>query len=386
MQKKILYVVSDEKYFFSHRFSLAVKMQESGYQVAVALPHPRRSEDIKKKGMELFPLSSFHRSSLSPLCALRSFWELCALYRTFRPDVVHHVALKISLLGTLAAQTTKVPIIVNAVAGMGYLFTQGQETSRIKGMIKKGLGALVTLGIKKMSKRHSKPHFIVQNQDDETALRTFSTQVILIPGVGVSLVEYPFMPLPESPPVRVVFLARLLKEKGVFDFLKAAHILYEQHLERGIEFVIYGGVDPHNPGSLSLGEIERYVNQDQHSGPLIRFAGVADSSAQAYRDSHIVVLPSYREGLPKSLLEAASCGRPIITTDVPGCRDVVIPEVTGLLVPVGNPMYLAQAIGRLAHDRGRQIEMGERGHAYIKAHYEESLIHQKFIDVFNRLS
>ena len=172
-------------------------------------------------------------------------------------------------------------------------------------------------------------------------------------------------------------MARLLKEKGLVDFLKAAHILYEQRLEREIEFVIYGGVDPHTPGSLSLGEIERYVNQDPHSGPLIRFAGAVDSSAQAYRESHIVVLPSYREGLPKSLLEAASCGRAIITTDVPGCRDVIIPDVTGLLVPAGSPLHLAQAIGRLAQDRGRQHEMGAQGHAYVKAHYEESLIRVK---------
>lgn len=378
--KRLLYVVAQDTYFCSHRLSLAIRAQETGYEVGVATVCGSHRDVIEASGICVFPLQHFQRSSTSPKALFRSLRELVSIYDFFSPDLVHHVGLKLSLVGSFAAWR-RIPRVINAIAGMGYLFTPRKDMGWREHLFKIFLQKGITMGLRVITKMHSKeqqaPYFVVQNASDEQWLQTLSSNVICIPG-SVSLEAYPVQPFPLSPPVVVTYLGRLLREKGILEFLEAAKELRALSKNGSILFRIYGSVDPENPGSIAQTEIQ----QSHDAG--VEWCGPSDSVAHVYGQSHIIVLPSYREGMPKSLLEAASCGRPIITTDAPGCKEVILPQETGLLVPVGDGKALMQAIIFLAQRPLLQESMGRRGRQYMKTHFSEPLIHQQWLDFYHQ--
>ena len=328
---KLVYVVSEDWYFVSHRIALAVAAKEAGYDVTVITQVNRHDDAIRDAGLALEPLA-FNRSSLNPVSDAKTLGRLTALYRRLAPSVVHHVAIKPVLYGSLAARRAGVPGVVNALMGLGYVFTSGDVKARVlKPLVRTALKAALS---------HRNSRVIVQNADDEQMLCTEHlaerSTIRLIRGSGVDLTAFPFSVPPAGRP-RVVLPARMLRDKGVVEFVDAARILKSEGIDA--EFVLAGSPDLVNPSSLTDAEISGWVREG-----LVTYLGWREDMTAVLTSATVVCLPSYREGLPKVLLEAAACGRAIVTTDVPGCRDVVQDGVNGWLVPPRDAKALADAV------------------------------------------
>jgi glycosyltransferase involved in cell wall biosynthesis len=341
----LLFLVTEDYYFVSHRLPLAVAAKAAGYDVCVATRVRGSGDVIRAAGIRLIPFENA-RGGLNPFVEIGTLCRLVLLYRQEQPDLVHHVAMKPVLYGTIAARLAGRSALVNAVAGMGWLFTSSASVTRyFTPVIHRALRHVLRSGIA-----------VVQNPDDERLLAQLGvplSQIRLVPGSGVDLQQFQPQPPPQGTPV-VLLPARLLWDKGVGDFVAAARLLRR----RGVaaRFLLAGEPDPVNPASIPPAEVSSWVQEG-----IIEHLGVVADMPKALAACHIVCLPSYREGLPKSLLEAAAAGRPIVTTDVPGCRAIVTDGDNGLLVPPRNPGALAGALARLIGDSAVRAEMGARG-------------------------
>ena len=342
---KLLFFVTEDYYFVSHRLPLAVAAHAAGYEVCVVTRVQQAAAIIEAAGVRVIPFDNA-RSSLNPLNDLRTLYRLVRLYRREQPDIVHHVAMKPVLYGSIAARLTSRALIVNAFAGMGWLFTSPAGLARwIMPMVRGVLGRAVSTGIA-----------LVQNPDDERLLVQLGVprrQIRRIAGSGVDLERFHPTAEPEGLPV-VVLPARLLADKGVEEFVAAARLLRQKGV--AAQFILAGEPDPINPTSIPGARVAEWVDEG-----IIQYKGYVADVAGLLAQSHIVCLPSYREGLPKSLIEAAAAGRPIVTTDVPGCREVVTDGDNGLLVPARDAGALADALQRLIGDAALRRRMGTRG-------------------------
>jgi glycosyltransferase involved in cell wall biosynthesis len=342
---KLLLFVTEDYYFVSHRLALGIAAKHAGYDVCVVTRVRDNGATIREAGLRLIPFENA-RSSLNPLTEIGTLVRLVRLYRRERPELLHHVAMKPMLYGSIAARLTGRRAVINAVAGMGWLFTSADGMARwLKPFVRQALKRLVGTGIA-----------LVQNPDDAAMLRQLGipqTRIRIIPGAGVDLARFHPTPTPDGVPV-VVLPARLLWDKGLAEFVTAARLLRAKGVVA--RFIIAGDPDPMNPAAISVEEVTAWVAEG-----VVEYAGfVADMPALLAR-SHVVCLPSYREGLPKSLIEAAAAGRAIVTTDVPGCRDVVRNGDNGLLVAPRDSAALAAALERLITDAALRTAMGTRG-------------------------
>ncbi|MHB8981065.1 glycosyltransferase family 4 protein [Thiobacillus sp.] len=340
---KLLYLVTEDWYFVSHRLPLALAAQAAGYDVVVATRAGRQADVIRSAGIRLIPFALSRRGG-NPLREIFALWRL---YRREQPDLIHHVALKPVMFGALAAWLARVPAQVNAVAGLGWLFTSSS-----------GVVRLVRPALRWMLARLlNRPHglTIVQNPEDRALLERSgvpAARLRLIRGAGVDVqVFHPAPPPPD--PVCVVLVARMLRDKGVGEFVEAARRLTEAGVNA--RFVLVGDPDPANPASVPESSLRNW-----HGRHGVEWWGRRDDMPTVLQAAHIACLPSYREGLPKSLLEAAACGLPIVTTDAPGCREVVHDGVNGLLVPVRDAVALAAALKKLIEDAELRRRMGEQ--------------------------
>jgi glycosyltransferase involved in cell wall biosynthesis len=350
---KLLFFVTEDYYFVSHRLRLAVAAQAAGYDVAVVTRVRDAADVIRDAGIRVIPFEN-ERSSFNALREVGTLLRLVRVYRRERPDVLHHVAMKPVLYGSIAARITGQARVINALAGMGWLFTSaGGPVRWLMPMVRTVLGSAAKSGTA-----------LVQNVDDEQLLVQLGvprSRIRRIPGSGVDLDV--FRPSPEVPgPPIVVMPSRLLADKGLLEFVAAARMLRQ----RGIDarFVVAGGPDALNPSSIAGATVAEWVREG-----IIDYAGHVTDVAALLARSHIVCLPSYREGLPKTLIEAASSGKPIVATDVPGCRHVVTEGENGLLVPPRDPVALADALQRLIEDAPLRRRMGARGRARAEAEF-----------------
>jgi glycosyltransferase involved in cell wall biosynthesis len=349
---KLLFVVTEDWYFISHRLPLAVAAQAAGFDVAVATRDGGKADVIRSAGIRLIPLSLSRRGG-NPLRELMTLWRL---YRHEQPDLVHHVALKPVMFGALAARLARVPAQVNAVAGLGWLFT---SSGRVVRLIRPALRWV-------LARLLNRPHSltIVQNPEDRALLErsgVSAARLRLIRGAGVDVqVFYPVSPPPE--PVCIVLVARMLWDKGVGEFVEAARRLTKAGVNA--RFVLVGDPDPANPASVPESTLRSW-----HGQYGVEWWGRRDNMPAVLQAAHVACLPSYREGLPKSLLEAAACGLPIVTTDAPGCREVVRDGVNGLLVPVRDAPALAAALGKLIGDAELRRRMGEQSRARAETEF-----------------
>ena len=338
---KLLFIVTEDWYFVSHRLPLAVVAQAAGFDVAVATRVSVHGEVIRSAGIRLIPFELSRRGG-NPLTEVVALWRL---YRREQPDLVHHVALKPVMLGALAAWLARVPAQVNAVAGLGWLFTSSRGIVRLVRPVLRWI----------LARLLNQPHSltIVQNPEDRALLvgsGLSASRVRLIRGAGVDVEAFhPLMPPPE--PVCIVLVARMLWDKGVGEFVEAASQLTGAGVNA--RFVLVGDPDPANPASVPESTLRSW--HGQHG---VEWWGRREDMPAVLQAAHIACLPSYREGLPKSLLEAAACGLPIVTTDAPGCREVVHDGVNGLLVPVRDAAALAAALGKLIGDAALRRSMG----------------------------
>jgi glycosyltransferase involved in cell wall biosynthesis len=358
----LIFVVTEDWYFWSHRLALARAARDDGYRVVVATRVRDHGDRIRAEGFDLVALP-WRRSGDGVLGHVRAIAALVRLYRRERPNLVHHVALKGVVFGALAARIAGIGAEVNALTGLGYVFIGSDWRARL-------IGRPLRSVLRWLIDRPGSV-VIVQNGDDRRALidqvGVTAGRLVLIPGSGVDAMLYRPTPEPTGTPIVAAMVSRVLRDKGVVEFAEAGRLLALRGCP--VHLNLIGPLDPDNPTGLSAEEIAGLVKS---AG--VTWQGATDDIAQIWADAHIAVLPSYREGLPKSLLEAAACGRPIVATDVPGCRDIARQGVNAILVPARDAAALADAIEALAVDPARRAAYGAAGRTLIEDVFAEPRI------------
>jgi len=347
---RLLFVINDGGFFLSHRLAIGQAAQRAGFEVLVACPECHGSARIRALGFQCITLK-FDRWSRGLGAQLSTLRELCTLYRNVRPSIVHHVTIKPVLLGSLAARLAGVPAVINAISGLGFVFVARGVRAALR-------RAMVQI-LYRSALRHPNQRTIFQNPDDlELFIERNLTQraaTLLIRGSGVDSDLFAFTPEP-VPPLQILLPARLLQDKGIAEFVDAAQFLRE----RGVKarFIVAGDIPHGNPAAISAADLSRWSKNGS-----VEFVGYSADMRTLLEQSHIVCLPSYREGLPLALLEAACVGRAIVASDVPGCREIVQNEVNGILVPPRSAIHLAEALATLIEDpelRNRMAVNGRR--------------------------
>jgi glycosyltransferase involved in cell wall biosynthesis len=348
VNKKLLFIVNVDWAFVLFRLPIALAALRQGYEVHLAAALTGKEDELQRAGINVhaLPLS---RSGTNPIAELRTLAAIYSLVGALKPDIVHLVSMKPVLYGGLVARIRKVPAVVASVTGLGFVFIASDLKTRL-------IRSAVSLAYR-MALGAPNLRVIVQNPDDRDALLRLSgiapEQAVMIRGSGVDLAEFPALPEPDGIPV-VAMAARLLWDKGVGEFVAAAKLLRQKGINA--RFQLIGDPDEHNPTSVSP-----QVLASWRSERMVELLGYRTDIARLFSCSHLVVLPSYREGLPKVLIEAAACGRAVVTTDVPGCREAIVPGETGLLVPVRDAQALADAIQKLLEDPSARRSMGQAG-------------------------
>ena len=371
-KRRLLFVVASDWYFCCHRLPLAPRIAAAGYEVHVATPAGRFRETIERAGLHYTPIA-MDRQGRNPLTDLWTLRRLVDLYRSIRPDVVHHVALKPIVYGSMAARITHVPAVVNAMPGMGYVFLSTQLLSRaIRPGVKMAFKMLVNA---------SNSRVILQNPDDIEKWVSWGVirrdRIALIRGAGVDTTYFVPTDEPEGTPL-VILPARLLYDKGVAEFVAAARLLRERGVS--VRMALVGEGDPGNPASVPAERLRAWADEG-----VVELFGWRDDMREVVGQAHVVCLPSYGEGLPKALLEAAACGRAIVTTDVPGCREIVTDGDNGLLVPVRDAAALADALERLVRDRVTRQRMAARGRARAVEELSADIVAEATLALYDEL-
>lgn len=371
---RLLYLVAEDWYFVSHRLQLALAAKAAGYDVAVATRVSRHGDDIREMGLRLIPIS-FTRSGLHPLRELRTLTALVSLYRREAPDLVHNVSVKPVLYGTVAARCARAKGIVNAIMGLGWVFS---STSRKAQMLRPFVRTALRLALSGKNTRT-----IVQNAEDAAALveRKLSRaqDVRLIRGSGVDPALYSTASPPPGAPL-LVLPARLIADKGVVEFLQAAALLKGEGVNA--RFALIGKPDTGNPTAVAPELIERHV-----SAGHVEYWGWRDDMPNVLSAASIVCLPTfYGEGLPKSLLEAAAASRPIVATDVPGCREIVRHGENGWLVAPRDVGALADAMREAIGSPELCARYGAAGRAMVEREFSLAAIIRETLDVYAELA
>ncbi len=371
----LVFVTTEDWYFLSHRLGLAQAEQRRGQRLALAARIEQGgAARLAKADIEAIALP-WRRGGFSLLRDLLAVARLYHLYRRRRPRLVHHVALKPILLGTLAARMAGTHPIVNAVAGLGFMFTAKTWRARFLRFL------FVILARPLM--RGAQCHFLFQNPSDRAVLskllRLNPEQTHLIAGVGIDLAHYPALPAPENPGIIVALVARMLAIKGIDLAVAAIQRLRQEGL--AIHLDLFGALDPGNPSAFTKAQIDIWQAQGG-----VTWHGHVEDIATVWGRADIAILPSRGgEGLPKALLEAAACARPMVGSDVPGIASLVIDGVTGIRVAVENVEGLAIALRRLADDRALRLAMGLRARAHIAAQFSAEQIQEALGALHQRL-
>ena len=371
-KNKILYLLTEDWFFCSHFIDRARKARESGCCVAVVSRATKHIKAIQSEGFEFYSIS-ISRHSLNPISELYLLMQIVRIYLKFGPDIVHHVGIKPIFYGTISALLTKVKFIVNAPIGLGYVFSSDSWRANL-------LRPLAKL-IYKFTINPENSKVIFENVDDLNMFVKYGgvrkNDAILISGAGVCLKTYHPKNARREIPV-VILTARMLKDKGVHEFVAAAKLLHSRGLKA--RFILAGAPDINNPSSIT----EENLIQWGREG-FVEYLGWQNKLSEVLQNVDIVCLPSYREGLPKSLIEACACGLSIVTTDTIGCRDVVINGVNGFLVPVKSVELLAAALELLIVDPQLRSSMGRAGRKRAEYLFDTNIISAKTLQVYKDL-
>lgn len=370
---KLFIVVNEDRFFLSHRKEIALSAQQEGWNVTVVCKDTGQRGDVEKLGLKMVELP-VNPTGMNMAQEFKTFRFLYFLYRMNKDAIVHHVGLKCILWGGLAAKFTKVRGVVNAVSGLGTVFSSE----------KPGLAALGILAIMRFSSKRKGVKEIFQNSEDKELFLSYKVvrpdQTAFIKGSGVDLNEFCYTPEPEDGPIKVVFSARMIKEKGVMELLDAAEILRPEFGDRA-QFLLCGRL------ASNADAVPREVLESRCDGRYLVWMGLQSDMKSILGNSHIFAFPSYyREGVPKSLIEACAVGRPIVTTDSIGCRDVVFDGENGYLVPVCDSRALADKLRVLLEDKALRERMGRAGRAKAEKEFGLESVIQKHLEIYRSLN
>lgn len=367
--KKIAFFVTEDWFFVSHRLKLGRACRERNWHVVVAARASDAAERIRNEGIEPRPIR-LRRGSVNPINELVTLFDVFWTMWRVRPDIVHLVGLKLILYGSIASMFFPRMVVVNAVSGLGTLFTTGGSTSRalLRRFVLFVLGHLIR-------RKHS--WVIVQNRDDEAMFSGVapSGQTVWIPGVGVDINAFRPTSEPEGPVVAAL-VGRMLAEKGVREAVEAARILRERGLDLVVRLI--GSPDPENPSSISVQTLRQWVDDG-----LVEWAGHQSDIPGVWRDAHIALLPSYREGFPKALIEGMACGRSAVTSDAIGCREVIEDGVSGFIVPLYDAEVMADRLEQLGRDADLRERMGQAARRRVETLYADTEIAEQTLAVYD---
>lgn len=379
---RVAYVVNHAAFFVSHRLPLALGARNAGFDVALFTGQAGSAQMEATAVDQLAAVGVLHRRSVSRSSGMNPFVELFGLLQLigfllrYRPRVVHCASPKGVLYGGLASRICRVPAVVLAISGMGYAFTESAQHGATRKLVRRIYGFLV-----RFSFGHPNGRVIVQNEDDRAALlangMVRTAQVTLIPGSGVDLSL--FANSKSAQKHRMVLLpARMLEDKGVREFVAAA--LKIKPLAPDWRFVLAGAAGYDNPTAINQSELEQW-----RASGVVEWLGHVEDMVSLFNAAAIVCLPSYREGMPKALLEAAAAGSAVVTTDTTGCREAIEPGVTGDLVPVRDVDALAAALLSLINDEARRLSYGEKGRQRAAHRFSVDSVVQQTVDIYREL-
>ena len=370
--RRLLFIVNVDWFFCSHRLPIAIEAIKRGYEVHIATEVTNRGDELQRQGLHVHPISirRGYGSVRGEIATLRQLIRVC---RKVRPDIAHLITIKPVLLGSFAARFAAVPSVVAAISGQGFVSLAEGWRARLRRSL---VATLYWLAF-----RRSGLTVIFQNKTDQASLsqmaRLSDDQCALIRGSGVDLNLFSERPLPDGPPCALM-ACRLLTDKGVWEFVQAAEDLKSKGFPG--RFVLVGDIDPDNPASLTQDDVDTI----RRTG-AVELWGHREDMASVLPEAHVVVLPSYREGLPKVLVEAAACGRAVVTTDVPGCRDAITPDETGILVPARSTADLADAMHRLLTDPAAIRSMGRKSRELAETAFGIDMIVEQHLTVYKEL-
>lgn len=367
-----MFLVTEDWYFRLHWMGLAQAARDAGFEVLLAMRVQEHGSEIRGQGFKLFPVNILRRS-INPIREFLTLVELARLYRAEKPDLVYHIAIKPILYGSIAARLGGVPFVMNVFAGLGYAYTNEELRARL-------LRLFLRFGLS-VACRYAGAIAVFQNDEDQVELVrdriVRQSQTRIIRGTGVDTDR--FRPTSEESPEPIILLpCRMLWDKGVGEFVEAARLI--GRMKSPARFVLVGRCDESNPASIQSEQLHQW----QEEG-VIEWWGHRSDMPVVFGNAAVVVLPSYREGLPVSLLEAAACGKPIIATDVPGCREVVRDRVNGLLIPPKNAIALADAIILLLENAELRHELGGRGREIVVKEFSSTIVIQQTLALYHEL-
>lgn len=370
---RLLFVINSAEFFVSHRLPVALGALAAGYEVHVAGPSGTGADTIEAYGLRYHAVN-MSRSGRNLFAELRVFIELCALLRRLSPDILHLITIKPVLYGCLAARMFGVPSVVVAISGLGHVFGEALSQRILRAALAPAY---------KLALRHPNLRVIFQNPTDRAVLTELTGlpagSSLMIRGSGVDMAHYVVQPEPSGVPV-VTFASRLVATKGVREFMEMARQLRAKGVRA--RFWLVGKPDPGNPLTITEEEIQSW-----HESGEVEILGYRSDIYEIFCQSNLVVLPSYYgEGMPKVLLEAAACGRAVITTDHPGCRDAIEPNVTGLLVPPRDVKRLAKAVQELVEDGEKRRDMGQSGRRLAEKKFDVNAVVADHIRLYVELS
>ena len=371
---RLIFLAAEDWSFLGHRLPMARAARDAGFEVGVITRINSRAnrEAIAAEGFQIYPLN-WHRRSINPFVAFKEIHAIAAIYRAVKPDIVHHIALKPIIWGTLAAMQANVKHIVNAPTGLGYVFTSNDFLAVVL--------RLIVAPLLRLTMRHSRVWTVLENSDDLNDLINSrmidAARANLIRGCGIELDSHHVLAEPTGP-VTVGVAARMLHDKGIMPLVSAQQKLQSEGM--AVHLLLAGTPDPENRATLTAEEMTQIA-----ALPGVTALGQVADIRTLWAQCHIAALPSRREGLPKALLEAAAAGRPIIATNVPGCREVCHDDVNGLLVPVDDAGALAAAIKILATDPALRAQYGAASRRMVEGDLSATAVGEKLVALYRRI-
>ena len=363
--------------FYGFRADLIRTLLKKGHQV-YAFTSEYSAEDLKKiESLGAIPVPyELNRGGLNPLSDIVATYKLSKKICEIKPDLVFSYFSKPVIFGTIAAKLAKVPKIVGMLEGLGYTFTQQPEGLGKKTELIKKIQVLLY----KLSLPHLDKLFFLNPDDPKDLIDQYAInvrKVEVLGGIGLNLKEYPYQPIINiHQPINFLFIGRLLKEKGIHDFLNAAKIVKDKYPET--QFTVLGAIDPHNLGALKQSELDELISSN-----IIDYPGHVNNVKDWIASSHVFVLPSYREGVPRSTQEAMAIGRPIITTDVPGCRETVVNGVNGFLVARWNPEAFAEKMIYFIEHPEQIEKMGYESYKIAQDKFDAEKVNQRLMNILD---
>lgn len=367
--KKILYVINVDWFYISHFLPVGLAGIKRGYEVHIACGITDKKEYLENLGFIVHPLS-MSRSGIGVKTEIKTIIEMYKIIKTINPQVLEFFTIKPVLYGGIVSRFLKIPKKVFYITGLGYVFI----AKGLKGFILRN----IVKTLYKLSISGKNSSIITENIYDKELINSLNAvndnQIKIIRGAGVDLSKY-YYTEENNENIKVSMACRLLKDKGVLEYIEASKILKKKYLN--VKFELYGDIDIYNPTSLTIEDVEN-IKKDG----FVNLYGFSSDIAKVFCDSNIVVLPSYREGLPKVLIEAAACGRAVVTTDVPGCRDAIEPNVTGLLCEVKDTESLASMIEKLILDKDLRNSMGKEGRKLAQNEFDIKKVIEKHFEIY----